>query len=385
VSRTTGFLPSRTGPEAQAFIARGSGDAGPVAKRGEHVQQVGVALGTSAGRDAGTFGDEGHAPGVFVEILFPLQAVAADGHAVIGGVDDVRVFEFTHGFEPGEDAADLDVDGFGAGELAADFVADGAFVAALPDAAHRHLVADIVVAVRKRMRRQPVFGQGGLARMGGRGFCRVGVIGGAVVCEQVGFAVAGVVGMGEPVEDEKRVAVLGGLALAEVGEHLFAVPGAAGFVGAAALGGVAAHGEELVGGFVAVADLAGAHRVVPGGVEHGRHRRLLQIRRGKRAAPRTDRQVPDAASAHDHVPRRRADAADKRAHVIGAVEHHALRGEPVEVRRAQRGLSDCKTFRSKGDWSSTTMKRRFGRRFSAAKADAARTSRIVQKRSRCMG
>ena len=48
--------------------------------------------------------------------------------------------------------------------------------------------------------------------------------------------------------------------------------------------------------------------------------------------------MPDRAPAHDHVPRRRADRADEGAHVIRAVEDHALRRQPVDVRRLQRRL-----------------------------------------------
>ena len=45
--------------------------------------------------DAGAGDDVGDAPGVLIEVLSPLESVAADGHAVVGGVDDVGVVEFS--------------------------------------------------------------------------------------------------------------------------------------------------------------------------------------------------------------------------------------------------------------------------------------------------
>ena len=143
--------------------------------------------------------------------------------------------------------------------------------------------------------------------------------------------------MGEAVVDQEGLGVLGRLAFCEVVHHAVAVPRAAGFGGAAALGGVVADGEELVGGVVAVAHLAGAHGGVAGAVEDGGERLLLEVRRAE--APllrlRADGQMPDGAPAHDHVARWRADRAGERPHVIGAVEDHALAGEAVDVRRLQ--------------------------------------------------
>ena len=78
---------------------------------------------------------------MFVEILFPLQAVAADRHPMIGSVEDVGVLELAHLFEFLENAADLDVDIFATGILTTEFVADRAFVPFLPDSFHADFVA----------------------------------------------------------------------------------------------------------------------------------------------------------------------------------------------------------------------------------------------------
>ena len=248
-----GLFALEHGTEAQAFVARGRGDAGEIAEGGEHIEQVGVSLGARAGLNAGPLGDEGDAPRVLVEILFSLQAVAADRDAVVGGVKDVGVVELAHGCELGEDASDLDVDGLGAGEFAAELVADRALVATLPDAAHGDLVAKTGMAVRKGMGGQIVFGKGGLLGMRGRERRRVGVVGRAIFREESGLAVARVVRVREAKIDEKRITVLRGLAILEISEHLFAVPRATGFVSPAAFGGILAHGEKLVSRLVTVA------------------------------------------------------------------------------------------------------------------------------------
>ena len=67
--------------------------------------------------------------------------MAADGDAVVGGVEDVGIVELAHRLELLEDPADLVVDVLAAGELAAQLVADGPLVATLPDAADADLVA----------------------------------------------------------------------------------------------------------------------------------------------------------------------------------------------------------------------------------------------------
>ena len=87
-------------------------DAGEFAKGGQQVSKVDVAGGAAAGHDARALDDHRHAPGVLVEVLFSLQAVASDGHAVVGGVEDVGVVKFARFCEFREDAAELDVDVF---------------------------------------------------------------------------------------------------------------------------------------------------------------------------------------------------------------------------------------------------------------------------------
>ena len=150
------------------------------------------------------------------------------------------------------------------GELAAQLVADGPLVAMLPDAADGDLVAEAGVAVGERVRGQVVGGE-----LRGPGIRRrrtvpVGVVDRAVLGQQLGGAVARVVGVREPEIDQERVGVLRRLPLPEVFHHPVAMPGAAGLGRAATLGGVMPDLEELVGGLVAVADLAGAHGVVAG-------------------------------------------------------------------------------------------------------------------------
>ena len=101
----------------------------------------------------------------------------------------------------------------------------------------------------------------------------------AVPGQQLGRAVARVVRVREPEIDQERVGVLRRLPLLEVVHDAVAVPGAAGLGRAATPGGVLPDPEELVRGLVAVAHLAGAHRVVTGAIEDGRDRILLEARR----------------------------------------------------------------------------------------------------------
>lgn len=112
--------------------------------------------------------DHRDTPGVLVEVLFSLQPVAADGDAVVGGVEDVGVFKLAHFLKPCENAADLDVDDFRAGVVAADLVADRRLVAAIQHAADRLLVAHVAVGVVEWMGGQPVGRQRRLFGVGGR-------------------------------------------------------------------------------------------------------------------------------------------------------------------------------------------------------------------------
>ncbi len=76
------FLAGEDGFETDAFVCFGRFDFGEVAEGCEGVHEVDVSLDT-AGFDAGSFDDVGDAPGVLVEVLFSLESVAADGHAVV--------------------------------------------------------------------------------------------------------------------------------------------------------------------------------------------------------------------------------------------------------------------------------------------------------------
>ena len=128
--------------------------------------QIDEGVGSAARGDAGSANDIGHPPTVVVEVLFPLQAVAADGDAVVGGEHDVGVGEHAVGLvavavrvlELCEHAADLAVDPVVTGKLASDFVADDRLGAVLADALDRGFVAHLEVAMVERM-----------GRIGGRG------------------------------------------------------------------------------------------------------------------------------------------------------------------------------------------------------------------------
>ena len=286
---------------------------------------------------------------MFIEVLLALQAVPADRHPVVRGVEDPRVVEFTHGGEFVEHTADLAVDVFTAGVLAAALIADRPLVAVRPHPAHVDLVADIHVAIVEGLQRQPVGWQRRLPRVG-RGERRlVGVVRGAVLREQFRRAVPRVVRMGKAEVHQEWIDVLAALALLQIGHHLVAVPGTAAFRGASALGRIATDGKQRIGRLVGVALFARAHRVVAGGLEHRRHReplepgRTVRHRTGGRCIAlfslrraRPDRQVPHRAAAHHHVPARRADRARKRAHVVGGIEHHSLGGKPLDRWRVER-------------------------------------------------
>ena len=101
------------GPEgADAFAedAGGWSDAGEFAEGGENIEEVGEGLDGFAFGNAGAADDEGCAHRVFEYALFAEEAVAAEGEAVVGGVDDDRVVGEAAGFERGEEAADLGVE-----------------------------------------------------------------------------------------------------------------------------------------------------------------------------------------------------------------------------------------------------------------------------------
>ena len=332
-----GFFAHEHGFEAGAFVGVRRGDAGEIAEGGEDVEEVDVALHATAGGDAGAFDDEGHTPGVLVEVLFAHEAMATNRDAVVGGVEDVGVVELAHGFELLEDAADLNVDVLTASELATELVADAGFVAPLPDTAHGDFIAHVGVGVVKGVGGEVVGGQGRLQGVQGRRRGLVGVIGGAVLGEQLGLAVAGVVRMREAEVDEEGIGGFGRGAFREVVHDAVAMPGTAGLVIATAFGGVVTDGEEPVGGLVAVAHFAGAHGGVTSAIEDSGQGVLLELRGTGFGPPRRDGQVPDGAPAHDHVSGGRAHGAAGGAHVVSAFKDHALGGEAIEVGRVQGG------------------------------------------------
>ena len=94
------------------------------------------------------------------------------------------------------------------------------------------------------------------------------------------------------------------------------------------------HGELLIRIIVAVSTLAGTHSVVTGPVKNSCQRvlgqirwnqfRVERIRIGRRLTERPIRNVPYCASAHYHVPRRRAHATHPRPHLVCAINHHTL-------------------------------------------------------------
>ncbi len=176
----TGFFAEQHRFEAHAFIGWWWCYAGEVAERGKEVTEVNISGCAATRFNAGAFDDHRHAPGVLVEVLFSLQTVATDGDAVIGRVKNVGVFEFAHFLEPGENATDLDIDVFRTGILASDLVADGGFIATVPDAADGLFIAHIPVSIVERMLGQPVGRERWLELVEGGRVAFIGVIGGSV-------------------------------------------------------------------------------------------------------------------------------------------------------------------------------------------------------------
>ena len=142
---------------------------------------------------------------MLVEVLLALQAVSADGHAVVCRVDDVGVLQLAHLIELLQDAPDLGVDVLVAGELAADLIADGRLVAALHHPLDPDLISQAWVSVVEGMRRQVVLGERG--RLGVRLFGDDIVVG-AVLLQELLLGPARVVGVREAVVDEEGVLVL---------------------------------------------------------------------------------------------------------------------------------------------------------------------------------
>ena len=74
------------------------------------LEQVLEVLNRDARLDAWTFGDEWYAPGVLIEVLFSLQAMAADRNSMVGCIEDVCVVELAHRFQLLQDTTDLEID-----------------------------------------------------------------------------------------------------------------------------------------------------------------------------------------------------------------------------------------------------------------------------------
>src|SRR5688500_7076327 len=87
------------GLEADPLVALGRGYVRDVAESRKSIEQVNISHRPRAGFDAGSFGDEGYAPAMLVQVLFPLQAMAADRNSVIGSVEDVGVIQLAYGLQ----------------------------------------------------------------------------------------------------------------------------------------------------------------------------------------------------------------------------------------------------------------------------------------------
>ncbi len=339
------MLSHEYGFQADAFIGRGRLDTGEVTKRSQCIQKIDLAGRPGSGLDAGAFDDEGHSPAVFVKVLLALQAMPTDRDSVVGGVDDVGAFEFAHGVQFSQDSADLDIDIFTTGEFPAQLVTNGRLVAPGPYTAHPLLVSGAGKAEGEGMGGQVVGWEGWLFGIGaGRGG-RVGVVDRPVLREKLRGSVACVVRMRKSEIDQERVLITSCHALVEIVHDLVTVPPAAGLVRAAALIGVASYLEQRVGRLVAVALLASTHSVVARSVEDRGQGVLEDVGRnlawiipvGIVVSPRAVGSVPQGATRHDHVARRRANAANPSSHVVGLVDDHTFGGQPVNVGRIQKG------------------------------------------------
>ena len=55
-----------------------------------------------------------------IQVLFALQTMTTNGHAMVSGVDDIGILNLAQGLEFLESATNLDIDIFTAGKLPAD-------------------------------------------------------------------------------------------------------------------------------------------------------------------------------------------------------------------------------------------------------------------------
>ena len=78
---------------------------------------------------------------MIVKVLLALKTMSTDGHAMVRGIDDVGVVQFSHSFQLLQYPPDLKVDVLAAGEFAPHLVSNGSLVPLLPDAFHAHFVS----------------------------------------------------------------------------------------------------------------------------------------------------------------------------------------------------------------------------------------------------
>ena len=142
---------------------------------------------------------------MLVEVLFSLKAVSTDGDPVVGGIDDVSVFEFAHGIEFIQHPTDLLVDPLATSKLPTEFVSDGVRIAILPDAADIDFVSQFWMAVGKGVFGKVVFRDWGLVWIGSRELISVGVVDGTVLGEEFWGSIALIVGVRESEIDQEGI------------------------------------------------------------------------------------------------------------------------------------------------------------------------------------
>ena len=148
---------------------------------------------------------------MLVEVLFALESMASDGDSMVGGVEDVRVFELSHRRKLVENPTYLLIDIFATSKLATEFVTYGSLVAMFPDSGNIDLITKFWVTVGKRVCRKIVFRQGWLGGVGRWSIVSIGMIDRTVFGQQFGCSVSLIVGVGETKIDKERRDLLVGL------------------------------------------------------------------------------------------------------------------------------------------------------------------------------
>ena len=151
---------------------------------------------------------------MLIQILFTLQSVPANSHAVVGGVHNVSVVQFTHCLELGKHAADLLVDIFATSKLSPNFVTNSAFITSLPYTGNLDCIAKAWMSMMERMFRQPVDWQVGLLGISGRKGILFAVIHRPIFFQKLRRAITHIMRMGKSEVDEKGILVLGLLSFA---------------------------------------------------------------------------------------------------------------------------------------------------------------------------